>query len=242
VGYPPFIPERPDLGGVGPAQWPLADWTLAEVIPVFLMSFGLVFLVDVLLGSVLGLRGEPAVALASILGELAFLGPLVWARWAGRGTPATFGLVRPEAGVVFSGIGVGFLMLFASGAATVAALAIARALVGYTPHVPNTLDDFSGTWELVGAVLALVAAPLCEEVLFRGFLFQGLRVRWRFWPAAVISAGLFALVHGSVLRLPAVFVVGLLLAWLFERKKTLAAPIAAHMTLNLIAVVFAYAR
>jgi membrane protease YdiL (CAAX protease family) len=45
-------------------------------------------------------------------------------------------------------------------------------------------------------------------------------------------------VHGNPVRLPALFVTGLVLAGVFERTRRLAAPMVAHLTLNLIAVLF----
>jgi membrane protease YdiL (CAAX protease family) len=45
-------------------------------------------------------------------------------------------------------------------------------------------------------------------------------------------------VHGDPIRLPELFVAGLLLAGVFERTHRLAAPMVAHLTLNLIAVLF----
>ena len=38
----------------------------------------------------------------------------------------------------------------------------------------------------MAAVTAVIAAPIAEEVFFRGFLFGGL-TKWGFWPAAAIS-------------------------------------------------------
>lgn len=82
------------------------------------------------------------------------------------------------------------------------------------------------------AVLILIAAPLTEEVFFRGFLLQGLARRLSFWPAAVVTSAIFALAHvWWQLYLP-IFVLGLAFAWLFWRTGSLWAPIAAHATIN----------
>jgi membrane protease YdiL (CAAX protease family) len=55
------------------------------------------------------------------------------------------------------------------------------------------LAELTSPWFfLLGAVLV---APLVEEIFFRGFLFAGLRGRYGWPKAAVISATLFALVH-----------------------------------------------
>ena len=89
-------------------------------------------------------------------------------------------------------------------------------------------------------VLVVLAAPVAEEVFFRGFLFGGLRGRMSFWPAAVISGLLFCLVHlpGGPLQVPPLAVFGVLLAWLYERTGSLGPPILMHAIQN--AISFSY--
>jgi membrane protease YdiL (CAAX protease family) len=89
-------------------------------------------------------------------------------------------------------------------------------------------------------VLVIVAAPISEEVFFRGFLFGGLRGRMSFWPAALISGLLFGLVHlpGGPLQVPPLAVFGVLLAWLYERTGSLGPPILMHAIQN--AISFSY--
>jgi membrane protease YdiL (CAAX protease family) len=82
----------------------------------------------------------------------------------------------------------------------------------------------------------VIAAPIGEEVFYRGFLFGGLRSRFGFWTAALLSAGLFGLSHatdGPVL-IPLLTVFGVAQALLYERRRSLVAPIAAHAMFNLI--------
>jgi membrane protease YdiL (CAAX protease family) len=50
--------------------------------------------------------------------------------------------------------------------------------------------------------LAVVAAPLCEEFIFRGLIFGGLRRSMSALPAMVMSAAIFAVVHPPLSMLP----------------------------------------
>lgn len=86
-------------------------------------------------------------------------------------------------------------------------------------------------------VLVVGAAPLSEEVFFRGFFFGGLRGRLPFWAAAAISGVLFGLVHipSGVAQAPPLAVLGILLAWLYERTGSLGPPILMHAIQNAIA-------
>jgi membrane protease YdiL (CAAX protease family) len=89
--------------------------------------------------------------------------------------------------------------------------------------------------EVPGWFLALgvLAAPLFEELIFRGILYRGLRRSLQAASAVLFSALVFALVHPAVSALP-VFVMALLAAAAYERTGWLATPIAAHMTYNAI--------
>jgi membrane protease YdiL (CAAX protease family) len=88
------------------------------------------------------------------------------------------------------------------------------------------------------AVLAvyLVAAPVFEEFVFRGLLFQGMRRSMRPAFAIFASAAIFAVVHSPVAALP-VFVLGVAAAFSFERSRWLLAPIVTHAVYNAVAVV-----
>jgi membrane protease YdiL (CAAX protease family) len=79
--------------------------------------------------------------------------------------------------------------------------------------------------------LAVVAAPLCEEFIFRGLIYGGLRRSMRPIPAMLASAAVFAVIHPPLSMLP-VFVLGVCAAWTYERSKTLLAPMLVHAVYN----------
>jgi membrane protease YdiL (CAAX protease family)/uncharacterized RDD family membrane protein YckC len=91
---------------------------------------------------------------------------------------------------------------------------------------------------VLGGILIVVFAPVSEEMFFRGFVYGALRTRLGLWPAAAISAVIFALPHISSADLsivPPLAIFGLLLAWLYEYTGSLGPPIALHMINNAIA-------
>ncbi|MBV7537814.1 CPBP family intramembrane metalloprotease [Duganella sp. sic0402] len=79
--------------------------------------------------------------------------------------------------------------------------------------------------------LAVIAAPLCEEFIFRGLIYGGLRRSMKAPQAMLMSAAIFAVVHPPLSMLP-VFVLGLCAAWTYERSKTLLAPMLVHAAYN----------
>ena len=81
-------------------------------------------------------------------------------------------------------------------------------------------------------IAAVIAAPLCEEIVFRGYLYS---VAKRFagpWVAGICSALVFAAVHGSLAALLPLFVFGCVLVFIYEKTGSLWAPIAVHFCFN----------
>ncbi len=89
----------------------------------------------------------------------------------------------------------------------------------------------------------VVAGPICEELLFRGFIQAWLRKRVGPRAAIPIAALIFSAVHFSVRQgasnielLTALFILGCFLSYLYERQGSLLAPIALHCVFNGISV------
>lgn len=82
-------------------------------------------------------------------------------------------------------------------------------------------------------ILAVVVAPLTEEVVFRAFLFRFLRLHFPRWLALTVSSAIFALLHGNLVAFVPLFAVGLFFALAYERTGRLAVPVIAHALFNL---------
>ena len=96
-------------------------------------------------------------------------------------------------------------------------------------------------WQAIFMVVALVVlAPLGEELVFRGLLLRALARRLAFWPAAAITALLFAASHADSYviwpRAIALTITGLALAWIY-RWRGYWASVTAHATVNLVAAI-----
>ena len=82
------------------------------------------------------------------------------------------------------------------------------------------------------AFAAVVAAPLCEELVFRGYFYPVLKKFAGAWPAAACSALVFAAAHGSLTAFLPLFLFGCLLVFLYEKTGSLWAPVAVHFCFN----------
>jgi membrane protease YdiL (CAAX protease family) len=79
-----------------------------------------------------------------------------------------------------------------------------------------------------------IIVPIGEEVFFRGFVYGGLRARWGVTVALIVSGLFFAVVHVQLVHGLPIFVLGLLLAALYERTQSLVAPIVTHALYNIL--------
>jgi len=90
----------------------------------------------------------------------------------------------------------------------------------------------------VGIVLVLLLGPFFEELLFRGCLYRAMRRRFSFWPAAVLSSLAFAVLHGYFFLFFYIFIFGLALTSLYERRGNLIAPLTFHALNNGVVLTF----
>lgn len=90
---------------------------------------------------------------------------------------------------------------------------------------------------LVIQILCLaVLVPICEEYVFRGLFFRRLERGSSFVYAMIYSSVVFGLLHVNMVQILYGFVLGLMLAYVYEKYGSLRAPAAAHMAMNLLSV------
>lgn len=139
--------------------------------------------------------------------------------------------------------------LLALGAHYLSLWGVTRMILLVQPEFVNRNDQVIQSmthqqWLLTGITTVLLA-PVEEEALFRGLLFQQLLNKSR-WVAYVLSAFCFGLIHllgflGSctaefLLSLVQYLPAGLILAWSCDKTGSLTAPIVVHMVINSISL------
>jgi membrane protease YdiL (CAAX protease family) len=86
----------------------------------------------------------------------------------------------------------------------------------------------------------IVVAPLVEEIFFRGFLFTGLREKYGWIAAALISSGFFAAVHLQPIVMPPIFLLGMIFAYLYQRTGSIWPAVIMHVATNTLGLAAAY--
>jgi membrane protease YdiL (CAAX protease family) len=90
----------------------------------------------------------------------------------------------------------------------------------------------------VQVLLIVIAAPISEEVCFRGMLFGGLRTSLARIPAALLAGFVFGGLHAltGISAVPPLIVFGFLLSLLYERTGSIVPGIMLHMLNNAFAL------
>jgi len=99
----------------------------------------------------------------------------------------------------------------------------------------------AGPLEIVIAfVLVGVVAPFVEEVTFRGIVFPSLKSAWGTVPAVLLSGGIFGVVHLQPTIAVPLALIGVVLALVFLRTRSLWSAIVAHCAFNTVSLWLAF--
>jgi uncharacterized protein len=99
---------------------------------------------------------------------------------------------------------------------------------GSNPLLTLALENQDGVALALFFTTAAIAAPLFEEVVFRGFVFPSLLRYVPRWGAIVLSALIFALAHLNPSEVLPLTMLGAVLAFVYSRTGNLLAPMLLH--------------
>ena len=109
---------------------------------------------------------------------------------------------------------------------------------GYRPSLQEVVTqlDTQGMGFVASFIAVAIIAPFAEELVFRGFIYGGLRSRFGVVVATMSSTLFFTALHFSIAQFIPLFVLGLFLAWLYEKTGSLYPGIILHATNNAISL------
>ena len=186
--------------------------------------------------SLLGQKGQLAQSGLLVIVQLAYLLPVViifaWRRIPWR----SLGFGRFSWGTL--GIGCGllvasyFIILFHN---------LILTMLG----VETQGDEISQLFELLDTpiwffIVGAILAPLVEEIFFRGFLFQGFRAKYGWTSGLLLSSAIFAVAHLDLASLIPTFILGCLLAYLYQRSNSVWPGVILHMVVNTFGLLSVY--
>ncbi len=86
----------------------------------------------------------------------------------------------------------------------------------------------------------VIAAPILEELIFRGIILNGLLRRYSPIKSIIISSILFGIVHLNPWQFIGALLFGLFSGWVYYRTRKLTLPIIIHFVNNLVAFLTMY--
>jgi membrane protease YdiL (CAAX protease family) len=109
------------------------------------------------------------------------------------------------------------------------------------PQLPFLLpEDISTAGMIIMVILVGLIVPFAEELFFRGILYQWMRDRFGIWIGVIGSSLLFGIVHGEIAIGTAAFVLGVILAAVYERSHSLWPGVIVHALNNTVKIIFLY--
>jgi len=232
-------------GVTGDQQLEPVAWGLRDAVLGFVLAYLLTILLSPLAYSITGQSTSTnasdlplsTIALLQVPFYTGMLGVALWASTRkGQGPVRDYGLVFRWGDVPF-GLIVGVLT-------QIAATLLYVPLLWWTSVDANDIskpareltDKAHGSGVVLLILVVVVAAPIVEEIFFRGLVLRTLRRRFNDTWAIVISSAVFAAAHFEPLQFPALFVFGLVAAVLATRTGRLGPGIWAHVAFNGFAV------
>ena len=115
--------------------------------------------------------------------------------------------------------------------------------IGIEPQEQEAVMIFRSGTPLEVAILipcTVILAPVGDEFCFRYALFRKPEQHLGFFPAALIVSLIFAAAHLNLQVMPALFLLGLWLTWLYRRTGSLLAAMIAHALFNAMSILLIY--
>ena len=110
------------------------------------------------------------------------------------------------------------------------------------PQIPLIMPDPRDWGAMIGMFIATaIVAPIVEELTIRSVLYGWLRKHLPPVIAGIVSAAAFAALHSSLVLLPGTFLVGLTLAWTYERSGSIFPCMLVHGCFNAISTLLVFA-
>ena len=110
-------------------------------------------------------------------------------------------------------------------------------LVQMSEAYQDASEAFYGTSIWIELLVSALIAPVLEELVHRGVVYGRLRRMMGLWPAVLVSALIFAILHFNIVQFIYAFLLGIVFALFVEKSGKLYPAIVAHIAANTLAVI-----
>lgn len=113
-------------------------------------------------------------------------------------------------------------------------------LIPMPESIKKAFMDFGGQTGIFAFMLMVVAAPILEELIFRGIILDGLMKKYSPEKSILLSSFLFGLVHLNPWQFVTGFIIGIFAGWIYYKTKSLSLTIIIHAAANLSGYIVRY--
>lgn len=100
--------------------------------------------------------------------------------------------------------------------------------------------EFANQNGVYSFIAIVIAAPIIEELIFRGIILNGLLQRYSPVKSIILSSILFGIVHLNPWQFVSALIIGMFSGWVYYKTKKLSLSILIHLVNNLVAFVGMY--
>ncbi len=101
-------------------------------------------------------------------------------------------------------------------------------------------EEFASNSAVFQILALCIAAPVAEEIIFRGIMYRRLLEYTDKVTAVIFSAAVFGIYHGNLVQGIYALILGVLLCFVYDSCKSLMAPILVHIMCNTAALIMMY--
>jgi membrane protease YdiL (CAAX protease family) len=127
------------------------------------------------------------------------------------------------------------LIIFSSLGLALLSGSLVNLLISKFPSYMETSSAIeSNATSVLGVISVVLIIPIFEEILFRGLIYNELKTHLNIILAIILQSVIFAAAHGNMLQGIYTFIMGVILAIVYNRTGSIIAPILFHIMYNLL--------
>jgi len=144
---------------------------------------------------------------------------------------------------IYYGI-VGYIAVIPALFITMIITAIIITVLKYKPPIQPIVDIILREQKIpiliYSSLFAAIAGPIMEEVVFRGFMYNAIKKHLGAFWGILITALIFSILHAHWVGFMPILILGILLAYLYEKTGSLVSSITVHITHNLASLLLVF--
>lgn len=116
-------------------------------------------------------------------------------------------------------------------------------IAAYSSAYQEAVEVFYGARLIVQIVTLGILTPIAEELIFRGLIYNRMKLVMKSPKGAIIFSGLlFGFYHGNLVQTIYGCLCGFLLAYLYEKYGSIKAPVLGHICMNMVSLILTEAN